>query len=58
MNLLEHVVIAINGPPTKAHGKWWVNVTYDCYGSAGTTDIMFNSEEDANDLAEGFVFLA
>jgi len=58
MNLLEHVVIAINSPPSDAHGKWWVNVTYDCYGVAGTTDIMFDTEEDSDDLEVGFVFLA
>lgn len=58
MNLLECKVIKILGVPYFKYDKWWRNVEYECYGLYSKTDLMFSTEEEANNLQIGYVFLA
>ena len=35
MNLLKHSVTKILSQPYRQFGRWWVDVEYTCWGSAG-----------------------
>lgn len=58
MNLLECYVTSIESKPYLLHGKWWVNVKADCYGSEQRHSLMFNTEQEAEKINVGYKFLA
>lgn len=58
MNLLECYVTKVKSNPFESHGKWWVEVDYECYGRQSNTQIMFNTKKEAEKVKEGFEFLS
>lgn len=55
MNSLDACVTEVTSPPYQRYNKWWVEVTYTCWGSPGITSVMCNSEEEANKVVKGFI---
>lgn len=58
MNVLDCVVIDIKGTPHFLYNKWWVTVSYNCWGSISETKLMFHSEEEALKVGKGYKFSA
>lgn len=57
MNLLEGYVTEITGPVYMQYGKYWVPVSYDCWGRVSQTNLMFSTEEEALAVKVGHEFL-
>lgn len=58
MNLLDCFVTKVLCKPYQKFDKWWVDVEYECYGKIDYSYIMFESEEKALEVKEGFIFIA
>lgn len=37
--------------------RWWVKVSYDCYGMGAVTTLMFDTKEEAEAVKPGYKFL-
>lgn len=57
MNLLDAQVLTINSEPYEMYGKWWVDVTYECWGQEGNSSLMFNTIVEAESIQIGYKFL-
>lgn len=53
MNMVEAVVVKINGKPELKHGKWFVECTVNAYGRESKTAGMFSSRKDAEAFKVG-----
>lgn len=58
MNLCDCYVTEVLGPPYRKFGKWWVDVSYESWGSPSKTQLMFSTEAGAADVTGGHHFLA
>lgn len=58
MNILEHSVTKILSQPYRQFGRWWVDVEYTCWGSAGKSNLMFDTEAAAKAVGVGHTFQA
>ncbi|WP_148058582.1 hypothetical protein [Pseudomonas frederiksbergensis] len=58
MNLVDCYVTAVLGQPYRKFGNWWVDVTYESWGSPGKTQLMFSTEAGAAAVEIGHHFLA
>ncbi len=58
MNLLECTVTEVLSIPFEDYEKWWVRVEYNCYSVTSSTQIMFDTKEEAEKVKEGFKFMA
>lgn len=58
MNLVDCYVTEILGEPYEAYGKWWRKVKYESWGSPSESKLMFNTKEEAEQVAVGHHFLA
>ena len=56
MNLLDAVVTKVLGKPEQKYGYWFVKVEYNCYGVRSRGEVMVSSEEEANNIKEGYTF--
>ena len=43
--------------PRYQYEKYWIKVEYNCYGLTSTVDLMFDTEEEAKIIKEGYKFL-
>ena len=57
MNLLDAHVTKVVSEPKLKYGKWFVSVEADCYGRPMTTELMFETEEQARQVEVGHEFL-
>lgn len=57
MNLLDCFVTEVYGKHF-LYGKWFVQVSYTCYGQDGATEIMFDTEQEADQIEIGYKFLS
>lgn len=58
MNLVNCYVVEILGEPYEKYGRWWVSVRFDSYGVFSTTNLMFDSREEALAVKIGYEFLS
>ncbi|MNO84273.1 hypothetical protein D3C76_756100 [compost metagenome] len=58
MNLVDCRVIEVLGKPYKRYGKWWRDVRYSSWGSDSKTELMFQTEAEAEAVQVGHEFLA
>lgn len=58
MNLLECYVTEVLSNPYEKYSKWWVDVNYECWGLDGSTNLMFDSEQEAEKVKKGYKFLS
>lgn len=56
MNLLDAWVVRVHGIPYEKYGKWWIAVTYNCWGQEGRKELMCDTYEEANTIREGHIF--
>jgi len=56
MNLLDAYVTEVVNGPRFEYNKYWVQVKYDCWGTKGITDLMFNNEYEAANIKVGYKF--
>ena len=58
MNTLDaYVKKVMSKKPRYQYEKYWVKVEYLCYGLTSTVDLMFETEEEAMQVKEGYKFL-
>ena len=58
MNTLDAFVKKVmSKKPRYKYEKYWVKVEYLCYGLTSTTDLMFDTKEEAKSIKEGHKFL-
>ena len=59
MNFCDAYVTKIIGEPVLKYGKWFLEVEYLSWGlTSEKTELMFSSLEEAQEVEEGFWFLA
>lgn len=58
MNLVDCIVTEVLDKPEFKYSKWFVKVKYDCYGGIWETEIMVDTEEEANKIDVGYKFLS
>lgn len=64
MNLLEHHVIEVWGPPERREWDdgavkcWLVPARVDCYGQIENTKVFCSTAEEAEQVRAGYVYLA
>lgn len=56
MNLIDLHVTKILSMPFHSAGRWWVDVEANAYGRISTHTLMFDTEEQANNVRVGDVF--
>ena len=56
MNLLDAYVTEIVGEPRFQYNKYWIMVKYECLGTSGEFDLMFNNEYEALEIEVGHKF--
>ena len=57
MNTLDAFVKKVmSKKPRYQYEKYWIKVEYLCYGLTSTTDLMFDTEEEAKSIKEGYKF--
>ncbi|HBM8825541.1 TPA: hypothetical protein L0V27_003893 [Escherichia coli] len=57
MNLVDAFVKKVISGPYEEYGKWWIDVEYISWGVPGKTRLMFESNEQALEVKEGYKFL-
>ena len=57
MNLIDLTVTKVLGKPFQCGSKWVVNVMAEGYGAESPTDVMVDSEVEANQVTIGYRFL-
>ena len=59
MNLCDAYVTKVIGEPVLKYGKWFLEVEYLSWSiTPEKTELMFSSLEEAQEVEEGFWFLA
>ena len=58
MNLVDCFVTAVLSQPYRKFAKWWVDVSYESWGSPGKTQLMFSTETGAAAVTIGHKFQA
>lgn len=58
MNLVDCFVTKVLTTPYEKYGRWWVGVEYDSWGHISKSEIMLNTEAEANAVDIGHKFLA
>lgn len=58
MNTVDCVVTKVLGKPENKYGKWFVKVQYDSWGHLSETEVLFDTQNEANDIQPGYKFLA
>ncbi len=53
MNYLDGYVVDILSEPIEKYGKWFVKIKYNCWGTTGEMDEIFNTKEQALKLKSG-----
>ena len=58
MNRLNaYVKKVMSNKPRYQYKKYWIKVEFLCYGLTSTVDLMFETEEEAMQVKEGYKFL-
>lgn len=57
MNTVDCYVTEVLSAPYEAYGKWWVRVEAESWGRLQETTLMFNTEEEAKQVAIDYHFL-
>lgn len=57
MNLIDGWVTKVQGEPYYEYNKWWIKVEYVDEGRNGTSTLMFETKEEADNVQPGYKFL-
>jgi len=58
MNLCDCYVTEVLSQPYRKFGNWWVDVSYESWGSTSKTQLKFSTEAGAAAVTVGHHFLA